>query len=198
MAGGFKSPLSCLKQIHLGSCSRRFFDPKGMVDQWPKGETTTPFDMLAPCNNRSATSHRREYAMIPLCPHTAPPQFLTTAMALPSLNMVERKRGQDLTTPNPYTAAYPAPYRSQILGTIVILALGGTMASANISLILLLGTGSFIFIALAELSPEALGVSEATTKRGGKAGIWSLARKLASSLLGDASDRHSAHRRPAL
>lgn len=57
------------------------------------------------------------------------------------------------------------------------------MTSEQISVILLLGAGAFIFIALSEL-PEALGVSDGTSKRGGKAVTCLQGRKLASFLLG--------------
>lgn len=73
---------------------------------------------------------------------------------------------------------------SAVLGTIIILALGGSMTGADISVILLIGAGSFIFIALAELLPEAMMVSHAMSERGSSAVLWSQARKLLSFLLG--------------
>ncbi|CAN0399444.1 unnamed protein product [Pylaiella littoralis] len=73
---------------------------------------------------------------------------------------------------------------SAILGTVIILALGSTLSDAQISIVLLLGAGSFIFIALSELLPEALQVTDATSKHGGSAVISSQLRKLASFLVG--------------
>ncbi|CAN0399296.1 unnamed protein product [Pylaiella littoralis] len=73
---------------------------------------------------------------------------------------------------------------SAILGTVIILALGSTLSDAQISIILLLGAGSFIFIALSELLPEALHVTDATSKHGGSAVMSSQLRKLASFLVG--------------
>lgn len=70
---------------------------------------------------------------------------------------------------------------SAILGTIIILALGGEMTGADISVILLIGAGSFIFIALAELMPEALRVNSSLASG---AVLPSQARKLLSFLLG--------------
>ncbi|CAM9220380.1 unnamed protein product, partial [Hapterophycus canaliculatus] len=45
---------------------------------------------------------------------------------------------------------------SAVLGTIMVLALGSALTDAQISIVLLVGAGSFIFIALTELLPEAL------------------------------------------
>lgn len=73
---------------------------------------------------------------------------------------------------------------SAVLGTTIILALGGTLTTETIAIVLLIGAGSLIVIALSELLPEALGVSETTIKRGRKAIMWSQARKLGSFLLG--------------
>lgn len=73
---------------------------------------------------------------------------------------------------------------SAVLGTIIILALGGSMTAADISVILLIGAGSFIFIALAELLPEAMMVSQRFSEKGSSAVLWSQARKLLSFVLG--------------
>lgn len=73
---------------------------------------------------------------------------------------------------------------SAVLGTIIILALGGEMSASDISIILLIGAGSFIFIALAELMPEAMAVTRATSQQGGNAVVLSQGRKLATFVLG--------------
>lgn len=73
---------------------------------------------------------------------------------------------------------------SAVLGAIVIMALGDSLSNAQVSIILLVGAGSFIFISLAELIPEALPVSAAARKRGGNAVVWSQVFKLASFVLG--------------
>lgn len=73
---------------------------------------------------------------------------------------------------------------SAVLGTIIILSLSGSISNATISVILLVGAGTFIFIALVELLPEALDVSHAVGTKGGKAVLCSQSRKLLSFLLG--------------
>ncbi|CAM9362596.1 unnamed protein product [Scytosiphon promiscuus] len=70
-----------------------------------------------------------------------------------------------------------------VLGTIIILALSDTLNDAQISIILLVGAGSFIFIALSELLPDAVNVAS-DTKSGGSVPLCSQLRKLASFLLG--------------
>lgn len=71
-----------------------------------------------------------------------------------------------------------------VLGTIVILALEDTLSEAQIAIVLLLGAGSFVFIALSELLPEAILVPDAISERGGRAVLLSQARKLVSFLIG--------------
>lgn len=86
-----------------------------------------------------------------------------------------------------------------IFGTVLMLALRDTLTAAQISFTLLLGAGSFIFIALTELVPEALVVSTAATAGGvaavgprngqpksGRSVRTSQARKLASFAAGAA------------
>lgn len=73
---------------------------------------------------------------------------------------------------------------SAVLGTIIVLSLGETLTDAEISIILLLGAGSFIFIALAELVPEALLLANAVSKGRRRAVVVSQLRKLGSFLLG--------------
>ncbi|CAM9839785.1 unnamed protein product [Scytosiphon promiscuus] len=73
---------------------------------------------------------------------------------------------------------------SAVLGTVIILALGSSLSDAQISIVLLLGAGSFIFIALSELLPEALGVSAAASKRGASAVVRAQVLKLGSFLVG--------------
>lgn len=70
------------------------------------------------------------------------------------------------------------------MGTVIILALEDTLTDAHISIILLLGAGSFIFIALCELLPEALMVTEASSQRGGGSVISGQFLKLVSFLVG--------------
>ena len=65
-----------------------------------------------------------------------------------------------------------------ILGAVLILALGDKFTNFQIAIILLLGAGSFIFIGLTELLPEAL---SSTTN--GK-GLGDSLRKLASFAVG--------------
>lgn len=73
---------------------------------------------------------------------------------------------------------------SAVVGTIIILALGNMLSEAQISIILLVGAGSFIFIALTELLPEALLVTTATSERGSAAVLCSQLRKLGSFMVG--------------
>lgn len=69
-------------------------------------------------------------------------------------------------------------------GVILILALREALTSAEISSILLVGAGSFLFVALAELIPEALEVHP-TAKLGGRRKVLhSQMLKLASFTLG--------------
>ncbi|CAM9872001.1 unnamed protein product, partial [Ascophyllum nodosum] len=70
---------------------------------------------------------------------------------------------------------------SSVLGVLVMLALRETLTSADVSYILLIGGGSFIFIGLAELIPEALKASSASKKQ---QGIFSPMWKLLSFVLG--------------
>jgi len=73
---------------------------------------------------------------------------------------------------------------SAVLGTIMILSLGDKLTEAQTSVILLIGAGSFIFIALSELLPEALAVAGAVSDRGSVTVTLSQLRKLASFFLG--------------
>ncbi|CAM9201633.1 unnamed protein product [Hapterophycus canaliculatus] len=73
---------------------------------------------------------------------------------------------------------------SAVLGTVVILALSDTLKDAHISIILLVGAGSFLFIALSELLPDALNVTTVASKRGGAFVMCSQLRKLTSFVLG--------------
>lgn len=73
---------------------------------------------------------------------------------------------------------------SAVLGTIIIMSLGNKLTDAQISIFLLLGAGSFIFIALSELLPEALVVTYTTVKHGDSSVAGSQLRKLASFLFG--------------
>ncbi|CAM9246506.1 unnamed protein product [Ectocarpus sp. 12 AP-2014] len=73
---------------------------------------------------------------------------------------------------------------SAVLGTIIILALGDTLSDRDVSIVLLLGSGSFIFIALSELLPEALAVTHAVSEKGAVAMMCSQLLKLGSFLLG--------------
>lgn len=65
-----------------------------------------------------------------------------------------------------------------ILGAVLILALGDQFTNFQIAIILLLGAGSFIFIGLTELLPEAL-----SSTVDGK-GLGDSLRKLGSFALG--------------
>lgn len=71
-----------------------------------------------------------------------------------------------------------------VLGAVVILSLRSTLSDADISVILLLGSGSFIFIALTELLPGALEVTKAESDRAGGAVTCNQMKKLGSFLLG--------------
>lgn len=51
---------------------------------------------------------------------------------------------------------------------IIVLGLRDSLSSAQISFILLVGSGSFIFIGLAELLPQALGVSSSPSGGAGE------------------------------
>lgn len=73
---------------------------------------------------------------------------------------------------------------SAVLGTIVILSLGDKLTEAQTAIILLIGAGSFIFIALSELLPEALAVAGAASERGSFSVTLSQLRKLVSFFLG--------------
>ncbi|CAM9583299.1 unnamed protein product, partial [Hapterophycus canaliculatus] len=73
---------------------------------------------------------------------------------------------------------------SAVLGTIIILALGSSLSDAQVSIILLLGAGSFIFIALSELLPDALNVTTGTSELGGSAVRNSQLLKLGSFTVG--------------
>lgn len=54
---------------------------------------------------------------------------------------------------------------SAVLGVIIILAFSSSLSDAQISVIILLGAGSFAFIGLSELLPGALGASADGGKR---------------------------------
>ncbi|CBJ29788.1 conserved unknown protein [Ectocarpus siliculosus] len=73
---------------------------------------------------------------------------------------------------------------SAVLGTIIILSLGDTLSDKDVSIVLLLGSGSFIFIALSELLPEALAVTHAVSEKGAVAMMCSQLLKLGSFVLG--------------
>ncbi|CAN0283619.1 unnamed protein product [Ectocarpus sp. 6 AP-2014] len=73
---------------------------------------------------------------------------------------------------------------SAVLGTVIILALQDTLSEKDIAIVLLVGAGSFIFIALCELLPGALAVAALVAKRGGGAIARSQVLKLGSFLLG--------------
>lgn len=73
---------------------------------------------------------------------------------------------------------------SAVLGTVIILALEDTLSEKNIAIILLVGAGSFIFIALSELLPGALQVAALVAKKGGGAVARSQVLKLGSLLVG--------------
>lgn len=74
---------------------------------------------------------------------------------------------------------------SAVAGTIVIMALSDTLNDAQISIILLVGAGAFIFIALSELLPDALSVVPGASKRRGGGGVMcSQLHKLSSFVLG--------------
>ena len=71
-----------------------------------------------------------------------------------------------------------------MFGAILILALRDDLTSAQVSTILLIGAGSFVFVALSELVPEALEVrpdARAGVERGV---VGSQVRKLASFMVG--------------
>ena len=67
-----------------------------------------------------------------------------------------------------------------VLGTVIILGLGKTLTEAHISMVLLIGAGSFIFVALAELLPEALAVA----KNASGSVVWPNLRKIMSFFFG--------------
>ena len=71
---------------------------------------------------------------------------------------------------------------SAVLGTVLILELREALTSAGVSYILLVGGGTFLFIALAELIPEALTVSGTGAEK--HAGLMPPIRKLLTFLLG--------------
>ncbi|CAN0132293.1 unnamed protein product, partial [Ectocarpus sp. 13 AM-2016] len=73
---------------------------------------------------------------------------------------------------------------SAVIGTVIILALQDTLSEKDIAIVLLVGTGSFIFIALSELLPGALAVAALVAKKGGGAIARSQVVKLGSFLLG--------------
>lgn len=53
-----------------------------------------------------------------------------------------------------------------MLGVVVVLALRGELTSADVSFILLIGGGTFLFIGLAELIPEGLASHPGSQKKG--------------------------------
>ncbi|CAM9236189.1 unnamed protein product [Ectocarpus sp. 12 AP-2014] len=73
---------------------------------------------------------------------------------------------------------------SAVIGTVIILALQDTLSEKDIAIVLLVGAGSFIFIALSELLPGALAVAALVAKKGGGAIARSQVLKLGSFLLG--------------
>ena len=73
---------------------------------------------------------------------------------------------------------------SAVFGVILILALRDDLTSAQVSTILLIGAGSFVFVALSELVPEALEVHPAAAAGGKREVVGSQVRKLASFMVG--------------
>ncbi|CBN78257.1 conserved unknown protein [Ectocarpus siliculosus] len=73
-----------------------------------------------------------------------------------------------------------------VLGAVVILSLRSQLSDADVSVILLLGSGSFIFIALTELLPGALEVTKAESDKAGGAVMCNQMKKLGSFVLGAA------------
>eukprot|EP00904_Undaria_pinnatifida_P003480 jgi/Undpi1/13132/HiC_scaffold_8.g02794.m1 len=73
---------------------------------------------------------------------------------------------------------------SAVFGVILILALRDDLTSAQVSTILLIGAGSFVFVALSELVPEALEVHPEAAARGKREVVGSQVRKLASFMVG--------------
>lgn len=73
---------------------------------------------------------------------------------------------------------------SAVIGTIIMLALKDTLTDVEISVILLMGAGTFMYIALPNLIPEALLVSPATAKLGSRAVLMSQICKLISFIVG--------------
>lgn len=71
-----------------------------------------------------------------------------------------------------------------ILGAVIVLALGDTLNDLHISIILLIGAGTFVFIGLTELLPDALKVTDAVRARGRSAVMKNQLLKLASFLFG--------------
>ena len=70
---------------------------------------------------------------------------------------------------------------SAVLGVIIILAFSSSLSDAQVSVIILLGAGSFVFIGLSELLPGALLASH----DGGKRAVqWSQFKKLLSFAFG--------------
>lgn len=70
---------------------------------------------------------------------------------------------------------------SAVLGVIIILAFSSALTDAQVSVIILLGAGSFVFIGLSELLPGALAASH----DGGKRAVQcSQFRKLVSFTVG--------------
>ena len=73
---------------------------------------------------------------------------------------------------------------SAVAGVVLILALREALTSAEISTILLVGAGSFLFVALSELIPEALDVHPGARAGGKRRVLHSQVRKLGSFTLG--------------
>lgn len=73
---------------------------------------------------------------------------------------------------------------SALAGVILILALDEALTSAEISTILLVGAGSFLFVALSELIPEALEIQPGAREGGKRGMLSSQVRKLATFTLG--------------
>lgn len=70
---------------------------------------------------------------------------------------------------------------SAVLGVVVVLALRGELTSADVSFILLIGGGTFLFIGLSELIPEGLASHSRSPK---KANFFSSTMKLLSFVVG--------------
>eukprot|EP00903_Cladosiphon_okamuranus_P011545 g10869.t1 len=70
---------------------------------------------------------------------------------------------------------------SAVLGVIIILALSDSLSNAQVSVIVLLGAGSFVYIGMVELLPAALGARNNGDKR---AVQWAAFKKLFAFIVG--------------